>query len=94
MTRPVRHRLLEPTTWRRGHPLSTLAPPMARRIVAFSIGYGLAFGAVEAAMPAFAEAHGGRALGSICLAAWSAGSLIGDLRPPATGPKIRSAACA
>jgi predicted MFS family arabinose efflux permease len=52
---------------------------MVRRIVAFSIGYGLAFGAVEVAMPAFAEAHGGRELGSICLAAWSGGSLIGGL---------------
>ena len=95
MTGPVRHRLPEPREHgRRGHPLSTLAPPMVRRIVAFSIGYGLAFGAVEVAMPAFAEAHGGRALGSICLAAWSAGSLIGGLlrrRPPTR--KTRSAAC-
>ena len=80
MTGPVRHRLPEPHEHgRHGHPLSTLAPPMVRRIVAFSVGYGLAFGAVEVAMPAFAEAHGGRALGSICLAAWSAGSLIGGL---------------
>jgi predicted MFS family arabinose efflux permease len=30
-------------------------------------------------MPAFAEGHGGRALGSVCLAAWSAGSLAGGL---------------
>ena len=80
MTGPVRQYLPEPHEQERhGHPLSTLAPPMVRRIVAFSVGYGLAFGAVEVAMPAFAEAHGGRALGSICLAAWSAGSLIGGL---------------
>lgn len=61
------------------HLLSALSPPLVRRIVAFSAAYGLAFGAVEVAMPAFAEAHGGRALGSICLAAWSGGSLIGGL---------------
>ena len=80
MTGPVRHYLPESREHaRRGHPLSTLAPPMVRRIVAFSVGYGLAFGAVEVAMPAFAEAHGGRELGSICLAAWSGGSLIGGL---------------
>jgi len=80
MTGPVRDRLPAPHEHgRHGHPLSTLAPPMVRRIVAFSIGYGLAFGAVEVAMPAFAEAHGGRALGSVCLAAWSAGSLIGGV---------------
>jgi predicted MFS family arabinose efflux permease len=80
LTGPVRDRLPAPQEHgRRGHPLSTLAPPMVRRIVAFSVGYGLAFGAVEVAMPAFAEAHGGRALGSICLAAWSGGSLIGGL---------------
>jgi predicted MFS family arabinose efflux permease len=61
------------------HLLSALSPPLVRRIVAISAGYGLAFGAVEVAMPAFAEGHGGRALGSICLAAWSGGSLIGGL---------------
>jgi predicted MFS family arabinose efflux permease len=80
MIGPVRRRLPEPHEHERhSHPLSTLAPPMVRRIVAFSVGYGLAFGAVEVAMPAFAEAHGGRALGSVCLAAWSGGSLIGGL---------------
>jgi predicted MFS family arabinose efflux permease len=61
------------------HLLSALSPPLVRRIVAISAAYGLAFGAVEVAMPAFAESHGGRALGSICLAAWSGGSLIGGL---------------
>jgi predicted MFS family arabinose efflux permease len=61
------------------HLLSALSPPLVRRIVAISAAYGLAFGAVEVAMPAFAEGHGGRALGSICLAAWSGGSLIGGL---------------
>src|SRR4029078_11487494 len=93
MTGPVRHYLPESREHaRRGHPLSTLAPPMVRRIVAFSVGYGLAFGAVEVAMPAFAEAHRGRELGSICLAAWSAGSLIGGLlaAAPQTGATRRT----
>lgn len=62
-----------------GHPLRALSPAVVRGIIAFSACYGLAFGAVEVAMPAFAEGHGGRALGSVCLAAWSAGSLAGGL---------------
>jgi predicted MFS family arabinose efflux permease len=61
------------------HLLAALAPPTVRRIVAFAGCYGLSFGAVEVAMPAFAEQHGGRSLGSICLAAWAAGSLAGGL---------------
>ncbi len=61
------------------HPLAALAPPGIRRMVAFSVGFGLTFGAVEVAMPAFAEGHGGRALGAVALAAWSAGSLVGGL---------------
>jgi predicted MFS family arabinose efflux permease len=61
------------------HLLAALSPAVVRSIVAFSVCYGLAFGAVEVAMPAFGEDHGGRALGSICLAAWSAGSLAGGL---------------
>src|SRR4051812_27083678 len=61
------------------HLLAALSPAVVRGIVVFSACYGLAFGAVEVAMPAFGEEHGGRALGSICLAAWSAGSLAGGL---------------
>src|SRR4029078_3133092 len=50
MTGPVRHYLLKPREHaRRGHPLSTLAAPMARRLVAFSRGYGLGLGAIEGA---------------------------------------------
>jgi MFS family permease len=61
------------------HLLAALAPSGVRRVVAFSVGFGVAFGAVEVAMPAFAETHGGRALGSVALAAWSGGSLLGGL---------------
>jgi MFS family permease len=61
------------------HRLAALGPSLVRRIVLFTACYGLTFGAVEVAMPAFAEEHGGRSLGGICLAAWSAGSLAGGL---------------
>jgi MFS family permease len=77
---PVRHHRREPReAVADPHPLRALGPPRVRRVVVFSACYGLAFGAVEVAMPAFAESHGGRALGSICLAAWSGGSLAGGL---------------
>jgi predicted MFS family arabinose efflux permease len=77
---------------RRGsHLLAAAAPPGVRRILAFSAGLGIAFGAVEVAMPAFAESHGGRSLGALALAAWSGGSLVGGVlaasRPAADLPK-------
>ena len=61
------------------HPLAALRPAGVRLVLAFSIGFGLAFGAVEVALPAFAEDHGGRSLGAVALSAWSAGSLFGGL---------------
>lgn len=63
----------------RSHLLAAAAPPGVRRILIFSAGLGIAFGAVEVAMPAFAEGHGGRSLGALALAAWSGGSLVGGL---------------
>ena len=71
-----RHR---PHAQRDSHLLAALSPPAVRRIVVFVAGYGLTYGAVEVAMPAFAEQHGGRSLSSISLAAWAAGSLAGGL---------------
>jgi len=62
-----------------GSRLAALGPSLVRRIVVFTACYGITFGAVEVAMPAFAEQHGGRSLAGICLAAWSAGSLAGGL---------------
>ncbi len=74
----------------RAHFLAAAAPPGVRRILIFSAGLGIAFGAVEVAMPAFAESHGGRSLGALALAAWSGGSLVGGLlaasRPAADLP--------
>jgi MFS family permease len=61
------------------HPLAALRPGGVRLVLAFSAGLGLAFGAVEVALPAFAETHGGRSLGAVALSAWSAGSLFGGL---------------
>jgi predicted MFS family arabinose efflux permease len=76
---------------RRSHLLAAAAPPGVRRILTFSAGLGIAFGAVEVAMPAFAEGHGGRSLGALALAAWSGGSLVGGVlaasRPAADLPQ-------
>jgi MFS family permease len=40
---------------------------------------GVCFGAVEVAVPAFADAHGNRGLAGPLLAVWGAGSLVGGL---------------
>jgi MFS family permease len=50
-----------------------------RTILLLTMFMGLAFGAVEVAMPAFAERHGSRALAGLALASFSAGSLVGGL---------------
>jgi MFS family permease len=67
------------------HILAALSPPGVRRVIIFSAGFGVAFGGVEVALPAFAEGHGGRALASFALAAWSAGSLAGGLLAAGSG---------
>ena len=65
---------------RTGHRLlEALVPWGVRRVLLLGLAYGVAFGAAEVAMPAFAEAHGGRSLGGIALAAFSGGSLIGGI---------------
>lgn len=61
------------------HLLAALSPPTVQRIALLSLGYGVAFGSLEVAIPAFAESHGGRSLGAIALACWSSGSLAGGL---------------
>jgi MFS family permease len=50
-----------------------------RTIALLSLWLGLGFGAVEIAVPAFAEAEGNRALAGVALAGFSAGSLVGGL---------------
>ena len=59
--------------------LGALGSPGVRTIIGYAALAGLAFGAVELAMPALAEEHGGRELGGIALACFSAGSLVGGL---------------
>jgi MFS family permease len=60
--------------------LGALGSPGVRTIVLYAAIAGVAFGSVELAMPAFAEAEvGRRELGGIALACFSGGSLLGGL---------------
>jgi predicted MFS family arabinose efflux permease len=79
-TPAVRARRPDPAHDRSDHHLfQALVPRGIRRVLMLGIAYGVAFGAAEVAMPAFAEGHGGRSLGGITLAAFSGGSLIGGV---------------
>ena len=66
--------------------LGALGSPGVRTVVLYAATVGVGFGAVELAMPAFAEEQGSRELGGVALACFSAGSLVGGLvagmRPP------------
>ena len=66
--------------------LGALGSAGVRTVVLYAATVGVGFGAVELAMPAFAEEHGARELGGVALACFSAGSLAGGLvagmRPP------------
>lgn len=66
--------------------LGALGSPGVRTVVLYALTIGVGFGAVELAMPAFAEDHGARELGGLALASFSGGSLVGGLlagmRPP------------
>jgi MFS family permease len=59
--------------------LGALSAIGVRTIALLCVGLGLGFGAVEIAIPAFAETQGNRALAGIALATFSAGSLVGGL---------------
>ena len=48
-------------------------------IISLSVCLGVGFGATEVGFPAFAEGHGGAELGSIPLALFAGGSLVGGL---------------
>ena len=79
-TPAVRARRPDRSHDRTGHRLlEALVPWGVRRVLLLGLAYGVAFGAAEVSMPAFAEAHGGRSLGGIALAAFSGGSLIGGI---------------
>ena len=75
--RPLRER--PKTTREPRRLLAALSPLTVRSIVIFTAAMGIAFGGMEVAIPAFAEAHGDRSLAAVALATWSAGSLIGGL---------------
>jgi MFS family permease len=59
--------------------LGALGSQGVRTVVLYAATIGAGFGAVELAMPAFAEAHGSRELGGVALACFSGGSLTGGL---------------
>ena len=59
--------------------LGALSSVGVRTIALLSLFLGLGFGALEIAVPAFAEGEGNRALAGIALAGFSAGSLVGGL---------------
>ncbi len=59
--------------------LGALRSAGVRTIVGFGLCVGVGFGAMEIVLPAFAEAHGGRAVAGIVVACFSAGSLAGGL---------------
>jgi len=56
-----------------------LSPPGVRTVLLSTIAIGVAFGAVEVGLPAFAEQFGDRPAGGIALAAYSLGSIAGGL---------------
>ena len=68
-----------PAEQRHSARLGALSAVGVRTIALLSLWLGLGFGAVEIAVPAFAEAEGNRALAGIALAGFSAGSLVGGL---------------
>jgi MFS family permease len=59
--------------------LGALESAAVRLLALYALTLGIGFGAVEVSMPAFAEGHGGRELGGLALAAFSAGSLAGGV---------------
>lgn len=74
-----------------GSPLGALTSAGVRTITLLALLLGMAFACVEIAVPAFAEAHGGRALAGIALAGVATGSLVGGLlaglRPSSDEPR-------
>ncbi len=68
-----------PAEQRHSARLGALSAVGVRTIALLSLWLGLGFGAIEIAVPAFAEAEGNRALAGVALAGFSAGSLVGGL---------------
>jgi MFS family permease len=62
-----------------GSILGALESPGVMTIIGLSVCLGVGFGATEVGFPAFAEGHGGAELGSVPLALFAGGSLVGGL---------------
>jgi MFS family permease len=58
------------------HLLGALASPGVRTLILVSAAFGLSFGTLEVSMPAFADAHGSKAVGGVLLAALAVGSML------------------
>jgi MFS family permease len=59
--------------------LGALGSPGMRTLVLASLPYGMVFGALDVAAPAFADLHGAAAAAGIALAALALGSMVGGL---------------
>ena len=59
--------------------MGALEAPGMRTLTSYALAIGVAFGAIEVTMPAFAESHGARELAGVALAAFAAGSLAGGI---------------
>lgn len=78
--------------------LSAIAGSRMRTLLATSAAFGITFGVLDVAFPAFARAHGSTAAAGVLLSAFAAGSLVGGflygLRPRArTAEQLYPALC-
>jgi hypothetical protein len=62
-----------------GGRLGALASPGMRTLVLSMLPVGIGFGAMEVALPAFADHEGRREVAGLLIAVWSVGSVIGGL---------------
>ncbi|MGY1635548.1 MFS transporter [Geodermatophilus sp. SYSU D00742] len=63
----------------RAHPLATVLSPGMPRVLGSGAALMLGFGALEVAVPAFADAAGTPGMSGVLLALWSLGSVAGGL---------------
>ena len=76
--RPSRAWRPDPDAGVRGR-MGALSSSGVRTLAFAALPVGFCFGAVEIALPGFAESHGQRELAGVLLATWSVGSLLGGL---------------
>jgi hypothetical protein len=76
--RPSRTWRPEPSAGEQGR-LGALSSSGVRTLAFAALPVGFCFGAVEIALPGFAQSHGQRELAGVLLATWSVGSLLGGL---------------